>query len=54
VDAVHRGRKLRAVVGGAKLDAVVEDDALVVVCDLGLLCRAACNAALGRWKSRTT
>jgi hypothetical protein len=25
------GRELRAVAGGAKLDAVVEDDALVVV-----------------------
>ena len=37
MDAVHRGHELRAVGGGAKLDAVVEDDALVVVGDLGLV-----------------
>jgi len=39
--------ELRAVGGGAVFDAVVQDDAVVVVADLGLFCRAAGNAALG-------
>jgi hypothetical protein len=36
VDALHRGRELRGVGQRAVFDAVVEDDAIVVVGDLGL------------------
>jgi len=46
VDALHRWRQLRAVRGGAVSGVVVEDDAVVVVGDLDLFCRAAGNAAL--------
>jgi hypothetical protein len=53
-DPADGGRKLRPVGRGAVFDGAVEDDAVVVVGDLGFLCRAACNAALGRWRSRTT
>jgi hypothetical protein len=53
-DTFHRWCQLRPVGGSAELDVVVQDDAIVVVGDLGLFCRAPCNAALGRWKSRTT
>ena len=35
-DTLDRWRQLGAVGGGAKLDAVVEDDAVVVVGDLAL------------------
>jgi hypothetical protein len=39
--------QLRAVGGGAGFHAVVHDDAVVVIDDLRLFCRAAGNAALG-------
>ena len=37
VDAFDRGRELRPVGGGAVFNGVVEDDAVVVVSDLGLV-----------------
>jgi hypothetical protein len=46
-DPLDRGCQLWPVGRGAVLDVVVQDDAVVVVGDLGLFCRAASNAALG-------
>src|SRR5437764_7303563 len=45
-DPFEGGHQLRAVRGGAAFHRVVQDDAVVVVADLGLFCRAAGNAAL--------
>jgi hypothetical protein len=46
-DPADGGRQLRPVGGGAAFGAVVQDDAVVVVGDLGLFCRVPGNAALG-------
>jgi hypothetical protein len=46
-DPADRRRQLRPVGRGAVLDAAVEDDAVVVVADLGFFCRVPGNAALG-------
>jgi hypothetical protein len=43
---LHGRGELRAVSGVALLDGVIGDDAVVVVDELGLFCRAAGNAAL--------
>jgi hypothetical protein len=53
-DPADRWCKLGSVRRVTGPDAVIQDDAVVIVDDLGLLCRAPCNAALGCWKSGTT
>jgi hypothetical protein len=45
-DPLDSRQELRAVGGGAAFHGVVQDDAVVVVADLGFFCRVAGNAAL--------